>query len=184
MSIQDSGTSDWIRYRGIINGERWELFHNDLYAVSSHGRIMRVAGRTAKSEAGNLLRPVVNKALGYWMLSVWSENRQTSLYIHRLIGEFFIGPCPKDFEINHKDGNKLNNRLDNLEYVKGIDNSHHALHKGLKKCKISESQLVEIRDMLAHGVPQRKIAQQFGITQCYVNFIHKGKTRAIAWENQ
>lgn len=58
--------------------------------------------------------------------------------IHSLVAEAFIGPRPKDHQVNHKDGNKTNNRFDNLEYVTPAENQQHAARLGLsptgKRC--------------------------------------------------
>jgi hypothetical protein len=48
-----------------------------------------------------------------------------------LVAENFIGKRPKGYEINHKDGKKSNNRLNNLEWVTPKENYHHAVKLGL-----------------------------------------------------
>ena len=70
--------------------------------------------------------------------------------IHRLVAETFIGPSP--LNVNHKDGNKENNKLENLEYFTIQENMKHAAQnnlttKGVKNqdCKLSEDDVREIR---------------------------------------
>lgn len=53
-------------------------------------------------------------------------------YRHKVIAECFIGKRPKGYTINHKDGNKLNNNVSNLEYITREENFKHALDNGLK----------------------------------------------------
>lgn len=53
-------------------------------------------------------------------------------YVHRLVYETFIGSIPDNYEINHKDGNKLNNSVDNLELLTHKDNIIHS-YKVLKR---------------------------------------------------
>jgi hypothetical protein len=52
--------------------------------------------------------------------------------VHQLIALTFIGPCPKDKQVNHKDLNRSNNYIGNLEYVTGKQNIRHAVIHGRK----------------------------------------------------
>lgn len=55
----------------------------------------------------------------------------TKVYVHRLVAEAFTDA--RDETVNHKDGNKLNNRFSNLEWVSYSENNSHAFRIGLKK---------------------------------------------------
>lgn len=50
---------------------------------------------------------------------------------HQTIADYFIGKKPKGLTVNHKDGNKLNNRYENLEYITIAENIKHAIENGL-----------------------------------------------------
>lgn len=56
-----------------------------------------------------------------------------NFYRHKVISTCFLGKRPEGFTVNHKDGNKLNNHIDNLEYVTTQENYKHALDNNLKK---------------------------------------------------
>lgn len=51
--------------------------------------------------------------------------------LHRLVAEFVYGPCPPGKQVNHIDGNKLNNNPDNLEYITAKENIHRAMKLGM-----------------------------------------------------
>lgn len=70
----------------------------------------------------------------YYMVRIIDKNGKThKKYIHRLMAEVFISNINSCPEVNHKDGNKHNNNLDNLEWVTKSENSNHAYKIGLKK---------------------------------------------------
>lgn len=103
--------------------EEWRLIHFGFYEVSSLGNIRR-----AKSGIATFIgRPVRPQAggTGYSMVSL-SGDKARRAYVHHLVAEAFLGPRTKI--VNHKDGNKLNNRLENLEYVTHQENCAHAIN--------------------------------------------------------
>jgi hypothetical protein len=55
----------------------------------------------------------------------------SSIHIHRIITQHFLGTRPDGFTVNHKDGKKQNNRIENLEYLSRADNNRHARATGL-----------------------------------------------------
>lgn len=57
--------------------------------------------------------------------------RSNHIYLHHAVTECFLGIRSPYYEVNHKDGDKLNNRLDNLEYVSHRQNMRHAIETGL-----------------------------------------------------
>ena len=69
-------------------------------------------------------------------LRVKLNNKNVS--IHSLVAKFILGERPKDYVINHKDGNKLNNKASNLEYVTIAENIKHSVDTGLHICNIPE----------------------------------------------
>lgn len=76
---------------------------------------------------------------------------QRSVTVHSLVARAFIGPRPSGYQVNHKDGQKQNNCVANLEYVTPQDNMAHAVRHGLKargersaKAKLTEVEVTAI----------------------------------------
>ena len=92
------------------------------YQVSNLGNIMSLNyNGTGKSK---LLKPGKTKN-GYLLVSLYKNRKRKSYKVHRLVAEHFI-PNPDNLpEINHKDENKENNSVDNLEYCTHEDNINH-----------------------------------------------------------
>lgn len=80
-----------------------------------------------------LLEPYVNPQ-GYKSVSIKQGNSH-HLFLHRMLAETFLDNPENLEEVNHKDGNKLNNDLSNLEWVTGCGNIRHAFTNGLTKSK-------------------------------------------------
>lgn len=71
---------------------------------------------------------------GKYLAISWHEDGQYRWkHVHRLVAEAIYGPCPKGMQVNHIDGNKLNNDPTNLEYVTPKENIQHAFELGLCK---------------------------------------------------
>ena len=85
--------------------------YNGHYFISSEGQV--------KNRYNKILKP-------------WLRNGYYTVYIHRLVAEYFLGkPEKDDYQVNHKDGNKLNNFVENLEWCSRIENIRHAYKTGL-----------------------------------------------------
>ena len=92
------------------------------YLISNLGR--------SRGVRGNILKPTLMH-IGYYSISISQGSAGVIReYIHILVTEAFIGPVPKDSVVNHKNGDKLDNRLVNLEIVSRVENAKHWAQKG------------------------------------------------------
>jgi hypothetical protein len=99
------------------------------YHVSSLGRVKRISPSSG-AVVGRILKPLFG-GTGYLNLSLSQHGHQQKRTIHRLVAFAFCGTPPRNFEVNHKDGNKINNRALNLEWVGRDENCRHAYRLGL-----------------------------------------------------
>ena len=98
--------------------------------------------------------------------------------VHSLVAATFLGPRPKGMTINHKDGDKRNNRLDNLEYASHRSQQLHAHANGLARAysfkRLTDEQAREI--YLDDTRSGREWARLLGVTQTLISSIRRGKT--------
>lgn len=105
--------------------------YNGLYQVSKLGNIRRVVGGgSIKYMAFHINRSPWQK-VGYLRVSLTLDGKQKSYYVSRLVAEAFIPNPENKPQINHIDGNTLNNRSDNLEWCTNQENCKHACDIGL-----------------------------------------------------
>ena len=71
------------------------------------------------------------KNYGYLHVQLFKNKKQKYSRVHRLVAQTFIPNCENKPYVNHKDGNKQNNCVDNLEWCTAKENTHHALENGL-----------------------------------------------------
>lgn len=89
----------------------------DRYEVSDCGLVRN-------KESGKLLKTFVNDK-GYEIVSLWIDQRDKKFRVHRLVAEAFIPNPENKSQINHIDGNKLNNHKNNLEWSTNSENIMH-----------------------------------------------------------
>lgn len=114
--------------------EEWKVIEGTygLLEVSSEGRIK------SNMRDGRILKQQSDKK-GYCRVRVTVKREQKSFKVHRLVASAFV-PNPKGLpQVNHIDGNKQNNRADNLEWVSNMQNARHALESGLWENVLSAS---------------------------------------------
>ena len=110
------------KYEKDLFGEEWKQFLDTTYYISNLGRIKNIKNN-------NLLEGSLNKE-GYKRCTLRVNNKSKSFLIHKLVYFTFNNIEEKDgYVINHKDGNKINNKLENLEYISNSENVLHGKYK-------------------------------------------------------
>ena len=100
--------------------------------VRSVDRVVPVTNQPDRLVKSKVIYQTTNVQVGYKQVSLWKNNKGTSLYVHRLVAETFIPNPQNKPEVNHIDGNRQNNHVSNLEWVTSGENSLHASQTGLR----------------------------------------------------
>lgn len=145
-----------------------------IYQVSNMGDIKRIKG--GKGAVAGSLRKLKSNGKGYMVVILNIRNEGKTHYVHRLVMLAFVGECPDGMEVNHKNGVRHDNRLENLEYLthkQNLDYSKYVLmvkpqydRRGEKnvRAKLNEQKVREIRALAKQGIPTVKIAEQYNVT--------------------
>lgn len=161
------------------------------YEVSDAGRVRRLPGYVHSPRSRNGLRRVGARVMrgavqhGYQCVTLCQQGRTHSYKVHALVCAAFIGPRPTNYDVNHKDGQKRNNRLANLEYATEAYNNQHAYDVCGKKmprgeanhaAKLTQDDIRQIRALRASGLLLREIGARFNICMQHVAQITSGKS--------
>lgn len=117
------------------------------------------------------------------------DGRRLSKRVHRMIAEEFIPNPHKKPQVNHIDGDKWNNRVENLEWVTAKENRKHAVNSGLLRdkaedngnSKLTNSDVYRIRELYSTGLlKQAELSLIFGVSQVEIgNIVRKDNWRSI-----
>lgn len=155
--------------------ELWrKVSSNHNYSVSSLGRIRRDTGPTA----GKIRKLHTNK-WGYIVVDLHGNGKPRLATVHRLVALAFIGDG-YGMDINHKNGVKWDNSVENLEFCTKSQNTIHAYSSGLIQAtsgaahwsaKIDGHKASAIRNFYSYGFYQKDIAEKFGVSVPLVSMI-------------
>lgn len=164
-----------------FTGEEWRAIPNLPYEVSSLGRVRR-SDRTRARQAGAICKGYVTHH-GYHLVRLYHAGYDKCRSVHGLVAEAFICARPFGMEVNHKDGDKLNNRVTNLEWVTKSQNRMHAFRTGLAgngerhgRATMSDTKAMEIVAALRSGEPASSIAKRLLVKRHVVFSIKYGRT--------
>lgn len=177
-----------IKYTDIeLNNERWRDIpeYEGIYQASDIGRIRTTEGKTTYSVRhgvrhwkSRILKPKgINSTTGY-RVSLWKNKTHKDFLVARLITTTWIGSVSKDMTVNHKNGNRFDNRINNLEWLSLADNIRHGFYNGLYTTQIP----ITLINKNGEFLPFRSMAEASRFLGRNTGFISgvikKGGTRA------
>ncbi len=163
--------------------------YEGLYQVSNMGGVKRLSfityNKYYKRETihkENHLRPTPHYQNNYLSVMFSKNKKQKRIMVHRLVAIHFISNPNNYRTVNHKNGNKQQNCVSNLEWMSHKQNVNHAIEIGLMdnagenngQCKITEKEAKEIKN-LKGKLSSAKVAQTYGLSSSHILRIWSGK---------
>ncbi len=172
---------------GIVT-ECWKSIpENSHYEASNLGRIRSLDRKTLdtigrqQTRDGRILSPTPSRQ-GYLKVLLYRDRNRTTRLVHRLVAMAWLGECPDGMQVNHKNGDKADNRIENLEYVSPSENIQHSFRIGLSRRgedhrdnKLNMAQVRRIRTLYDAGKTQAALANQYGVNLSTIGKIVRGE---------
>jgi len=177
--------------------EIWKdiIDYENLYQISNIGRvksfdqILRGRNNSSRKIKGRILVLDISKTMRnfYPKVTLVKNNVKTRVWVHRLVAQAFI-PNPENKPcVNHINGIKTDNRVENLEWVTISENSKHAYKIGLityrnphgensGNARLTLNDVIEIRNYLSMGGVQKDLAKKFKVSQSQISAIKNFKS--------
>jgi hypothetical protein len=161
--------------------EEWKKIpgFNNVYSVSNKGRVRRDIHNRNIIKKKEISQTFSNK--GRMFVKLVNNGVYKNFLVHRLVLLAFVGECPSNMEVNHIDGNGVNNCVENLEYLTRSDNAKHAVRTGLwikrqgslsGRSKLVEDSVLKIRDLYSSGMnTMRELAEIFNVCEGNIYYI-------------
>ena len=168
--------------------EIWRVIYGfeNYYEVSNLGKIRSVDRCVFHKTSlllnlkGKSIKPHLNKN-GYLFVNITKKSKAFNKSVHRLVAESFLDNPHDKKDVNHIDGNKLNNEVTNLEWATRSENLIHAYNIGLKdkgekhcNSKLTEIQVLEIRSF--NNVSQTELAIKYKVSRKCISKILNRET--------
>lgn len=147
--------------------EEWKPIkgYEELYSISNYGNV--------KNKQRLLIKGICK---GYNNIVLSKDGIKKTFILHRLVAEHFIKNPDNKKQINHKDLNKLNNNVSNLEWCTPKENMTHAKEKGVMKSiakyneyhpksKLTNQQALEIRELHKNGYKNNQLAVMYNVSK-------------------
>jgi DNA-binding MarR family transcriptional regulator len=145
-----------------------------LFGVSQM-TIQKIVAGISYVDANHVLVPA-RRTDGYWFVTLSVKGKHTHKALHTAVAETFLGGRPHNAWINHKNGDKSNNRVKNLEYMTPAGNMQHALYELGKSKKLTFNQAKDIWYAKQKGEKRKEVAARHGISIHMVTAIWMGKS--------
>ena len=175
--------------------EEWkDVANSEFYQVSNMGRVRVKEGELKRKDgkpypiSPHLVTPFLSRS-GYYIITL-RYDIPGKMLVHRLVLKTFSPREDSDeLLVNHIDGDKTNNRLENLEWCSRKENVQHAMALGVFRpqdrfgekhplCKLTQEQVKEIKGRLTgKRGEQRKLANEYGVSDATISEIKTGRTR-------
>lgn len=175
-----------------LDDEVWKDIagYEGIYKISNSGKVKSLARKIPNSLNGfrlmpeKILKPIINCS-GYCCVNLYSKTKSKKHRVHRLVAIAFIPNVENKLQVNHIDGNKLNNHDCNLEHCDSLHNIKHNFLIGIVEIgdnhhnsKLNTIKVLAIRRLfrIKPDTSQKKISEKLGVSKALIHLIVRNKT--------
>lgn len=139
------------------------------------GYLVSKDGRVFSSKQGRLKQLNATFDNGYRRVKLYDNKAPSTLRVHRLVAEAYLDNPENKPQVNHINGVKHDNRVENLEWCDAKENDTHARDTGLKggRYRVTEGIILEIELLTYYGLTTRQIEAVVGVSNSTVSLVQK-----------
>ena len=161
---------------------------SNLGRLKSHERVVQKSNGVNYTVREKIISGVLSKSIGYIVVTLRRGDKCLKTTLHSLVARAFVPNPKRKPQVNHIDGNKINNIANNLEWSTGMENTKHAIRLGLFNnkgnkngmSKLNKNQVLEIRKRYDTGnVTHNKLSREYGVSVSTIGEI----TRREIWKH-
>ncbi len=159
--------------------------YEGLYQASNAGRIKSLKRDRFRNRNGStewfgtikerILMASINKR-GYYYVVLRKNGKDITREVHGLVALAFFGLRPQSYQVRHLDGDRLNNRVNNLQYGSRSENQLDLYTYRGYHHKLTADDVLDIRKRLQNGEKGRDIAARYGVSESNISCIKHGGT--------
>lgn len=140
----------------------------DKYLVSKDGRVFSI-------KQGRLKQISPSSDCGYKKVCLYVDKKRRTFRVHRLVAMCYLENENEYEQVNHKNGVKVDNRVENLEWCTAQQNDEHARKMGLKggRYKVTDGMIMEVELLTYYGLSTREIGRIVGLGKNTISLIQR-----------
>ena len=162
--------------------------YGENYYINREGVIYRASYVT--NDGKYIKSKIVTQSLGkngYYYVNLRHDGKTKLAYVHRIIAETYVDNPENKEQVNHINGDKKDNRIENLEWVTPKENTQHSIYNGMtpigEKAHKSKLTLKEAVSIKLSNRGNTELAKEYGVSRAQVYRIKKGLNWSMAIAN-
>ena len=161
--------------------EVWKdvIGYEGLYQVSNFGNVKSLGNEFSRKERLLKLSP---QSKGYLTVVLQKNATRKMILVHRLVSEHFIDNPEYKLQVNHLNGDKTDNVIENLEWVSHRENLDHAIKNNLtlkgeenRNSKLKDVDVIKIHSMLQNGITTKELSETYNVSYSTIDGIRTNR---------
>jgi hypothetical protein len=161
--------------------ETWKdiIGYETFYQVSNFGNVKSLGNEFTRKE--RLLKPSL-QSKGYLTVVLQKNATRKMVLIHRLVAEHFIDNSESKPQVNHINGDKTHNIVENLEWVSHRENLDHAIKNNLtlkgeenRNSKLKDVDVIKIHSLLQKGTTTKELSESYNVSYSTIDSIRTNR---------
>jgi hypothetical protein len=153
--------------------------YEGIYQVSNFGNVKSLGNEFTRKERFLKLSP---QSKGYLTVVLQKNATRKMILVHRIVAEYFLSNPLNKSQINHINGDKTDNKVENLEWVSHRENLDHAIKNNLtlkgeknRNSKLKDVDIIKIHSLLQKGTTTKELSESYNVSYSTIDGIRTNR---------